>query len=186
MVLTAHFVNRNWKLHKRIINSSQIENHKRETIGKEVEKCLKYWGIDMGLTLTVDNASSNDITITYLKKRFKHTFVLDEDFVHIRCCAHILNLIVCDGLKDVNDTLIRIRNAIRFVRSSPARPAKFKKCIKEKNISCKSMLCLDVQTRWMSTYFLLDVAEKFEKTFERLEDYDTVYMNDKCKPTSGD
>ena len=42
MVLIAHFVDRNWKLHKRIINFSQIENHKGETIGKEVEKCLKH------------------------------------------------------------------------------------------------------------------------------------------------
>ena len=139
----------------------------------------------MVLTLTVDNPSSNDTSIAYLKKRFKHAFVLDGYFVHVRCCAHILNLIVCGGLKDVNDTLIQIQNAARFVGSS-ARLAKFKKCIEEENISCTSMLCLDIQTIWNSTYLMLDVAEKFEKTFERLEDYDTVYMNDKCKPTSGD
>ena len=70
---------------------------------KKIEKCLKHRGIDRVLTLTVDNASSNDTTIAYLKKCFKHVFVLDGDFVHVRCCAHILNLIVCDGLKDVND-----------------------------------------------------------------------------------
>ena len=156
MVLTAHFVDRNWKLHKRIINFSHIENHKGKTIGKEVGKCLKHWGIDRDLTLTVDNVSSNDTTIACnLKKHFKHVFVLDEDFVHVRCCAHILNLIVCDGLKYVNDTLIQIRNVVRFVRSSSARLAKFKKCIEEKNISCNIMLCLDVQTRWNSTYFKL-------------------------------
>ncbi|KAA0041823.1 L-type lectin-domain containing receptor kinase IX.1-like [Cucumis melo var. makuwa] len=73
-----------------------------------------------------------------------------------------------------------------FVRSSLARLAKFKKCIEEDNISCKSMLCLNVQARWNSTYFMLDATEKFEKAFERLEDYDTVYMNDECKPTSRD
>ena len=106
--------------------------------------------------------------------------------MYVRCCSHILNLIVCDGLKDVNDTLIRIRNAVRFVRSSPARLAKFKKCIEEENISCKSMLCLDVQTTWNSTYLILDAAEKFEKAYEWLEDYDMIYMNDECKPTSRD
>ena len=70
MVLTSHFVDRSWKLHKRIINISYIENHKGETIGREVEKCLKHWGIDKVLTLTIDNDSSNDTTIAYLKKRF--------------------------------------------------------------------------------------------------------------------
>ena len=184
MVLTAHFIDRDWKLHKRIINFSQIENHRGETIGKEVEKCLKQWGIERVLTLTVDNASSNDTAIAYLKKRFKHGLVLNGDFLHVRCCAHILNLIVCDGLKDVNDSLNRIRNAVRFVRSSLDRLAKFNKCIEEENISSKSMLCLDVQIRWNSTYLMLDAAEKFEKAFERLEDYDTVYMNEEIKPTT--
>ena len=85
---------------------------------------MKQWGIERVLTLTVDNASSNDTVIAYLKKRFKHGLVLNGDFLHVRCCAHILNLIVYDGLKDVNDSLNRIRNAVRFVRSSPARLAK--------------------------------------------------------------
>ncbi|XP_038878070.1 zinc finger BED domain-containing protein RICESLEEPER 3-like [Benincasa hispida] len=186
MVLTEHFIDRKWKLHKRIISFSQIENHRGETIGKEVEKCLKQWGIYRVLTLTVDNASSNDTTIAYLKKRFKHGFMLNGDFLHIRYCAHILNLIIYDGLKDVNDTLIRIRSVVRFVRSSPARLAKFKKCIEEENISSKSMLCLDVQTIWNSTYLLLDAIEKLEKTFERLEDCDTIYMNEESKPTTKD
>lgn len=138
------------------------------------------------MTLTVDNASSNDTAIAYLKKRFKHGLVLDGDFLHVRCCAHILNLIVCDGLKDVNDSIDQIQNVVRFVRSSPARLAKFKKCIEDENISSNSMLCLDVQTRWNSTYLMLDAAIKFEKAFERLEDYDIAYMNELSKPTTKD
>ncbi|XP_038896277.1 zinc finger BED domain-containing protein RICESLEEPER 2-like [Benincasa hispida] len=138
------------------------------------------------MTLTVDNASSNDTAIAYLKKHFKHGLVLDGEFLHVRCCAHILNLIVCDGLKDINDSLVRIRDAVRFVRSSPARLATFKKCIKEGNIDSKSILCLDVPTRWNSTYLMLEAGVKFEKAFERLEDYDTIYINEEEKPTTRD
>lgn len=46
MVLTAHFIDVDWKIQKRILNFCQIENHKREIIGREVEKCLKQWGIE--------------------------------------------------------------------------------------------------------------------------------------------
>ncbi|XP_038895827.1 zinc finger BED domain-containing protein RICESLEEPER 2-like [Benincasa hispida] len=186
LVLTAHFIDKDWKLHKRILNFTQIENHRGETIGKEVEKCLKQWGIENVMTLTVDNASSNDTVIAYLKKRFKHGLVLDGEFLHVRCCAHILNLIVCDSLKYINDSLDRIRDAVRFVRYSPTRLVTFKKCITEENIDSKSMLCLDVPTRWNSTYLMLKAAVKFEKAFERLEDYDTVYMNEEEKPTTRD
>ncbi|XP_038896681.1 zinc finger BED domain-containing protein RICESLEEPER 2-like [Benincasa hispida] len=149
LVLITHFIDKVWKLHKRILNFTQIENHREERIGKEVEKYLKQWSIERVMTLTVDNASLNDTAIAYLKKRFKHRLVLDD--------------------------------VVRFVRTSPARLATFKKCIKEGNIDSKSMLCLDVPTRWNSIYLMLEAAVKFEKAFERLKDYDTVYMNEKEK-----
>ena len=37
---------------------------------------------------------------------------------HIRCCAHILNLIVKDGLKQVDSTLEKIRNIAYSINSS--------------------------------------------------------------------
>ncbi|KAG8489267.1 hypothetical protein CXB51_017287 [Gossypium anomalum] len=35
------------------------------------------------------------------------------------------------------------------------------------------MLCLDVRTRWNSTYLMLDTAQNFERAFERFEEQDT-------------
>uniref|UniRef100_A0A803KN13 HAT C-terminal dimerisation domain-containing protein n=1 Tax=Chenopodium quinoa TaxID=63459 RepID=A0A803KN13_CHEQI len=40
-----------------------------EAIGKAVEKCLLEWGITKVMTITVDNASSNDVGVQYLRKR---------------------------------------------------------------------------------------------------------------------
>jgi hypothetical protein len=31
----------------------------------------------------------------------------------MRCCAHILNLIVTDGLKEVSDSIVKVRNAVK-------------------------------------------------------------------------
>lgn len=38
-------------------------------------------------------------------------------------------------------------------------------------------LCLDVETRWNSTYLMLEVAEKFEKAFVRLGEDDLKYLS---------
>ena len=44
MVLTAHFIDNNWTLHKKILNFCPIISHKGEDIGIAVEKCLLDWG----------------------------------------------------------------------------------------------------------------------------------------------
>ncbi|KAF7137434.1 hypothetical protein RHSIM_Rhsim07G0172000 [Rhododendron simsii] len=100
-----------------------VPNHKGETLGKVVEECLVEWGIDKFLTITIDNAKSNDGIIDFLKKKTKKrdTTILDHEYLHVRCCAHILNLVVREGLKDVDVSIARVRNIVRYVRSSPQR-----------------------------------------------------------------
>ena len=56
----------------------------------------------------------------------------------MRYYAHILNLIVWDGLKDLNESIIKFRNVVRYVKSSSNRFEKFKACVeKEKNLKQK-------------------------------------------------
>jgi len=42
-----------------------------ETIGQVIENYLLEWGIDKLLTITIDNASSNNMTISYLNNMMK-------------------------------------------------------------------------------------------------------------------
>uniref|UniRef100_A0A2N9F6B2 HAT C-terminal dimerisation domain-containing protein n=1 Tax=Fagus sylvatica TaxID=28930 RepID=A0A2N9F6B2_FAGSY len=155
------------------------KGQKGETIGKVVEKCLKEWGIDIVLTITVDNASSNDVAIDYLRRKMKlkESCIVGCEFLHMRCCAHILNLIVQDGLKDIHESIAKVRNAVRYAQSSPKRFEKFLEAVKDANIQSKSLLSLDVPTRWNSTYLMLEAAEKFERAFDRLIIDDEQYMD---------
>nr|XP_023884409.1 zinc finger BED domain-containing protein RICESLEEPER 3-like [Quercus suber] len=115
MCLTCHFIDDAWKLHKRIINFCQVEDHKRETIGRKIEMSLREWGIDGIFTLTVDNASSNLTTIKFLQRVTKdwNGTVLGNKYMHMRCCAHILNLIVGEGLKEIDASVAKVREAVR-------------------------------------------------------------------------
>ena len=65
----------------------------------------------------------------------------------MRCVAHIVNLIVTDGLKEMNKSVARVRGAVRYVRQSPSRLKRFKECVEVENIKSKSLSCLDVCTR---------------------------------------
>ena len=69
MVVTAYFIDDDWVLHKRVINFCVILDHKGDSIAKLLEDCLLEWGIEKLLTITVDNASANDVVIRELIKR---------------------------------------------------------------------------------------------------------------------
>ncbi|KAG2679651.1 hypothetical protein I3760_11G059800 [Carya illinoinensis] len=165
--VTCHYVDQNWVLHKKIIMFFKIPNHRGETIAWMLESCLMDCEINRLCTITVDNATSNDVAIDHVRRsiRDKEFTILEGEFIHVRCAAHILNLIVCDGLKIIYDAINNIREAVRFVRSSPARLDMFRACAKELNIVCGKIVCLDVPTRWNSIYLMLSIAEKYEKAF---------------------
>ncbi|XP_031266505.1 zinc finger BED domain-containing protein RICESLEEPER 2-like [Pistacia vera] len=181
LCLIGHFIDDNWVLQKRILSFVTISSHKDKEIGKVVEKCILEWGIEKHVsTITVDNADANDVAILYLRDRLvdKNTLIMNCEYFHVRCIAHILNLIVRDGLSEVKDCISRIRNSVKYVRSSPTRAQAFEKCVKEERIAYKGVVCLDVATRWNSTYLMLDVAIKLKKAFQRLEDEDPNYSID--------
>ena len=178
MCVTGHFIDAGWTLHKRVLSFRKVEDHKGATIAKELEDCMFEWGIERILTITVDNASANDVAIDQVKRRQLHGdgVVCGHDFIHLRCSAHILNLIVTEGLKEVDDSISKIRNMIRYVKSSPSRLIAFKKCVERRNIQCGQFLTLDVSTRWNSTYLMLSVAEKYQRAFELMLDDDGVFV----------
>jgi hypothetical protein len=76
------------------------------------------------MTITVDNASSNDGGIVYMKKELNkaNNSIVEAKYLHMRCAAHIVNLIVSDGLKEVEISVKRVCAAIRYVKNSPAKP----------------------------------------------------------------
>ena len=92
-----------------------MANHKGDTIGRMVELCLLKWGIDRLFTITENNASSNDVAIDYVKKKIKErdSSILGGEFIHMRCCVHILNLIAQNGLKFIHELIIKVRNVVQ-------------------------------------------------------------------------
>lgn len=48
----------------------------------------------------------------------------------MHCCAHILNLIVQDNLKEIDDSLLfYFFKIVKYIRLSPSRLSKFKACV---------------------------------------------------------
>lgn len=85
--------------------------HTSKTLGDVLVECLMEWNLDRKLsTLTVDNCSTNDAMIERVLAKISRTsFILGGQLFHMRCCAHILNLIVKDGLSMISNAIENIR-----------------------------------------------------------------------------
>ncbi|XP_019185280.1 PREDICTED: zinc finger BED domain-containing protein RICESLEEPER 2-like [Ipomoea nil] len=180
MCITAHFIDSEWKLQKKIISFVPIYSHKGESIAKALESCLLDWGLKSVFSVTVDNASSNDTALGFLKKKLGSwgCTAVRCKYLHMRCIAHILNLVVQDGLKECDSSVKKVKDAVRYVRSSPARLQKFKSLADLIGVEAKNSLCLDVPTRWNSTYMMLNTTLLFQKVFEAYDDHDSSFKSD--------
>lgn len=67
--------------------------------------------------------------------------------MHMTCCAHILNLIVFEDLKELDDSIKKVRSVVKYVKFSPSIFEKFKRCMEREHFTFKGLLCLDVPTR---------------------------------------
>ena len=178
--LTAHCVDKDWKLKSKILSFAHMQpSHTGHDLALKVLEFLKDWGIERKIfSITLDNASSNDNMQNMLKEHLclSNSLLLNGEFFHIRYSAHILNLIVQDGLKVANDALHKIRQSVHYVRASESRKKQFFQCVEQVGgIDTSIDLRSDCITRWNSTYTMLESAINYRRAFHSLSLIDKNY-----------
>ena len=107
---------------------------------------------------------------------FTQQMLVNGELFHVRCAAHVLNLIVKDGLQVVEGVIDNVRESVKYLKGSQSRKEKFEEIIAEMGISSKKRPSLDVPTRWNSTYLMLKSALPLRTTFHVLGVQDLNYM----------
>ncbi|XP_023770657.1 zinc finger BED domain-containing protein RICESLEEPER 2-like [Lactuca sativa] len=150
MVITGHFIDHNWILQKRVLSFVHVPPPRTGLdIADGIYKCLKHWEIEDNIfMISVDNVAYNDRALRRLKEIFSRVRKLTcgGRLFHVRCCAHILNILVKDGIVMIDSVIGEVREDRK--------------------------LLFDVPTRWNSTYDMLSVALKFKDVFPRFAEYE--------------
>ncbi|CAL5076589.1 unnamed protein product [Urochloa decumbens] len=143
--VTAHFINEEFELKKKIIAFKQISfPHTSYAVQDGITSCLMEWElVDKMFTLTLDNASVNTKATKNMRDALGDQMFFGGEHLHVRCAAHVLNIMVQAGLK--------IFNAI----------------VQSLGLKSKSGLVLDVPHRWNSTYDMLNEALKYKAALNR-------------------
>ncbi|KAL0462634.1 UNVERIFIED_CONTAM: hypothetical protein Slati_0151000 [Sesamum latifolium] len=130
MAVTSHFVDNSWTLRSFILRFVYVSApHTAEVLAQALSEILMDWNIDRKLsTITVDNCTTNDAMFHHLLDKLpSKDLPLDGKVLHMRCCAHILNLIVKDGLEIIGGAIEKIRYSVMYWTASPARVENFEK-----------------------------------------------------------
>ncbi|KAK9741429.1 hypothetical protein RND81_03G105100 [Saponaria officinalis] len=186
MVITGHFVDSNWKLQKRVLNFFHLPPpRKGSQLANAIYKCLQDWDIENKIfTISVDNATANDSCIKNLRETFSRTkrLICDGKVFHVRCCAHILNIMVQFGLQSIKLIIEKVHDSVDYIRVSEQRRLLFSEKVKQLQLPYKKLI-LENKTRWNSSYEMLATALKFKNVFPRYAEEDSFYAT--C-PSSDD
>jgi len=136
-----------------------------------LDQCVFQYNLENKISsVVVDNCTTNDSMMDILLGKFETNYlILGGKFLHMRCSAHILNLIVKDGLDVIGHGIERIRDCIAFWVATPKRYEKFDDSTRFLKIQSTTKIHLDCKTRWNSTYLMLESTLPCKANFERLK-----------------
>ena len=141
--------------------------HTKEVLSSVLLDTLLEWNIDRKLsTVTMDNCSTNDAVIKIiLDKLQRGAFIMRGSMLHMHCVAHVLNLIVQDGLDVIGSSIEKVRESVGFWIASTKIRQKFEEIARQAHVDCTKELALDCKTHWNSTYLMLSIAIKYQNVF---------------------
>ncbi|KAA8538150.1 hypothetical protein F0562_027758 [Nyssa sinensis] len=181
LCLTAHFIDKDWILQKRVINFCCMPPpHNGISLAEKIHNLLCQWRIETNIfSITLDNASANDVAAELLKTQLslKDALLCDGSFFHIRCCAHILNLIEQEGLKEIDGSVDKIRECVKYVKGSQSRKKKFMECVAQVSLDSSKALRQDVPTRWNLTFLMLGSTLYYCRAFCHLQLSDSNFKH---------
>ncbi|XP_075091915.1 zinc finger BED domain-containing protein RICESLEEPER 2-like [Nicotiana tabacum] len=186
MAITTHFIEDSWRLQSHILRFVYVPApHDKDTLCNALLNCLLEWNLERRIsTITVDNCSTNNAMIKTLldEKLCKRDLLLMGRMLHVRCAAHILNLIVQEGLKVIQDSINNVHDSVLYWIGSSGRIERLEEAARLLHISCNKKLKYDCPTRWNLTYLMLRTSLEYKDVFMKLSLNDLSY---RCFPTEG-
>ncbi|PKA61305.1 Putative AC transposase [Apostasia shenzhenica] len=179
LCLTAHYIDKDWNLQKKILNFCFMPPpYDDECLAEKIYTLLIDWGLDKKVsTITLNGAFANGVSVELLKSQMNPSkgLLYDGDFFQLHCCAGVVNLVIQEGLKEIDEATHKIRESIKYVKGSQSAKNKLLDCIKHNSLDDKRGLRQDVPTWWSSTFTMLDSALYYRQAFVHLELCDPEY-----------
>ncbi len=148
--VTSHFINNNWEMCSALLDCIPFEQrHTAENLSQVLKSSLESFKLYDKVGVAVTDSAANMIAAIRL-----------TSIKHIPCFAHVLNTILQNNLAVIFPITNKVRDIVKYFRSSTIACEKLKTVQKQFNKDDTNgkvlKLILDVKTRWNSTYYMFD------------------------------
>ncbi|KAL0010693.1 hypothetical protein SO802_005801 [Lithocarpus litseifolius] len=177
--LTGHFIDADWNLQRRILNVVTVPSPESDyAFNQAVMACLSDWHLEGRMfTLTVDQSLSNETVIGNLRGLLsvRNPFMLNGQLLIRNCYARVLSCLAQDALGAMRETIQKIRDSVKYVKTSESHEDKFIELKQQLRVPSSKNLLVDDQTMWNTTYHMLVAACELKEVFSCLDTVDPDY-----------
>lgn len=180
MFVSGQFIDSDWKMHRKLLNVIMEPYPESDTaFSHSVAACLSDWNMDGKLFSVTINQQLNDASVDNLRALLsvKNPLVLDGQLLVGNCLARSLSCIVQNALTSVHGLVKKIRDSVKYVKTSESREEKFIELKQQLQVPSSKTLAIDDQTQWNTTYEMLLAASELKEVFSCLDTSDPDYKD---------
>ncbi|XP_064456888.1 zinc finger BED domain-containing protein 6-like [Ornithodoros turicata] len=135
--LTAHFIDENCEMKSYLLDCfSYNERHTAENIASELQRVVTEWDIQNKICAAVSDSAAN-VTAAIRACGWRHN----------PCFAHVLNLVVQAGVREISSVQAKVKAIVRFFKHSSHGLARLQAIQQQMGMTLLK-LKQDVPTRW--------------------------------------
>ncbi|KHG07202.1 Putative AC transposase [Gossypium arboreum] len=167
------FIDMEWNLHRCLLNVVMVPSPDSDcALQQAVVSCLSDWQLENRLfTLGFDQFFSNVNINQNLRALFsvRNPYMLHGQFLIGNCFARIISLLAQEALWSVGETVKKIRDSVKFVKTSDTHEETFFGLKEQLKVPSMKDIFIDDQTKWNTTYDMLAAACELKQVFLCLE-----------------
>ncbi|KAG8372695.1 hypothetical protein BUALT_Bualt12G0093300 [Buddleja alternifolia] len=180
MFVSGQFIDSEWKMHRKLLNVIMEPYPDSDTaFSHSVAACLSDWSMDGKLFSVTINQPLSDGAVDNLRALLsvKNPLMLNGQLLLGNCFARSLSTIVQDALTCVEGVVKKVRDSVKYVKTSESREEKFIELKHQLQVPSSKNLVIDDQTQWNTTYEMLLAASELKEVFSCLDTSDPDYKD---------
>ena len=148
ITVTCHFITSEWELISVVLSTINVPgDHTADNIAEKLKNITDEWNISDKLVAAVTDNGANMVAGIRL-----------NGWKQLPCFAHTLNLVVQDSInndKDISAIKEKCKKIVAYFHRSSKATDRLDHILTRQNIEAKKLI-QEVETRWNSTYYMLE------------------------------